>query len=194
MANELRCSHCDRLCREGEKYCSFCQEPIVNVAVSDGEMDGIPLEYWESFIDNNVDKYLKTFEKYPDKKWFRSFHFPACFFPFDWMVYRKMYWQAVVGWVINALLVMGMAYLYPTMPAFVVFCCPLVLFGLRVVFGMYAYTLYKQHCLHHLRRSLGSIVNGGVTILGVVVFAVIHNLLSGFLLEPLFTAIIYNRL
>lgn len=110
------------------------------------------------------------------------------------MVYRKMYWQAFVGWVINVLMIMGMAYVYPVMPAFVVLCCPLLLLGLRAVFGIYAYALYKQHCLHNLRRSLGTITNGGVTVLGVVVFAAVHNLLSTFLLEPLLTAIIYNAL
>ena len=194
MSNGLRCSHCDRLCREGEKYCSFCHEPIVRVEISDGDLDGIPLEYWESFIDNNADKYLKVFKKGSDKAWFTDFHFPAFFIPFEWMAYRKMYWQALVGWLASVLLAFGAAYLFPTAPALVVFGLPLLVIALRVVFALYAHALYKQHCLRHLKRSLGCVAEGGVTILGVVIFATVCDLLVTFLFQPILTAIIYNAL
>lgn len=192
MSNELRCSHCDRVCREGEKYCSYCHEPIVNVAVSDGNLDGIPLEYWESFIDNNADKYVAVFKKHSGKTWFTDFHFPAFLITLEWMAYRKMYWQAAVVWLIRVLFAFAMVWVYPVAPTFAVFGFPLLQIALQVVFGLYAHAVYKQHCLRKLNHSVGSVADGGVTILGVVVYTVLCDLLTTFLLQPLLTAMIYN--
>ena len=194
MSTELRCSNCDRVCRKGERYCSYCHEPIVTVFLSDGTLNDIPLEYWDSFIDNNADKYLEVFNKHKGKTWFRAFHFPAFWISVEWMIYRKMYWQAVVGWLVTVLFALGMAYLAPMAPAFVLICCPLLLIGLKIVFGMYAYAIYKQHCLRNLKRSLGSVANGGVTVFGAVAISALISLINTFLLEPLITAIISNRI
>ncbi len=194
MSNELRCSNCNRLCRAGEKYCSYCHEPIIKVEISDGDLDGIPLEYWESFIDNNADKYLKVFKKGSSKAWFTDFHFPAFFIPFEWMAYRKMYWQALVGWLASVLLAFGAVCLLPIAPALVAFGLPLLVLALRAVFAMYAYAIYKQHCLRNLKRSLGCVADGGVSILGVVIFATVCDLLATFLIQPILTALIYNAL
>lgn len=192
MANELRCSHCDRLCREGEKYCPYCHEPIVNVVASDGNLDDIPLEYWESFIDNNADKYLKVFKKHPDKTWFADFHLPALLWPFEWMVYRKMYWQAIIVWGVRVLLAFGLAWLFPLAPLFSIVAVLVLAVAMQVGFALFAHALYRQHCLHNLRRSLGSVANGGTSVFSVIVFAVLADLLSTFLLRPLLTAMIYN--
>ena len=192
MSNELRWSHCDRLCRAGERYCPYCHEPIVSVAVSDGKLDDIPLEYWESFIDSNADKYLKVFKKHPDKTWFADFHLPAFLWSLEWMLYRKMYWQAAIVWAARVLLVFGMVLLFPVMPVFSIVAFFVLAVGMQVGFALFAHALYKQHCLRHLRRSLGSVTSGGTSVFGVIVFAVLANLLSTFLLQPLLTAMIYN--
>ena len=192
MSKELRCSHCDRLCREGEKYCSYCHEPVVSVVVSDGKLDDIPLEYWENFIDNNADKYLAVFKKHPNKKWFTDFQLPALLWPFEWMAYRKMYWQALLVWGIHVLLLFGLTSLLSVMPVFSLVAMALLTIGVNVACALFGHALYKQHCLHHLRRSLGSVTSGGVSVFGMIAFAVLTYLLSTFLLEPLLTAMLNN--
>ena len=192
MSKELRCSHCDRLCREGEKYCPYCHEPIVTVSLSDGKLDDIPLEYWESFIDSNADKYLKVFKKHPDKKWFIDFHLPAFLWTLEWMLYRKMYWQAAIVWAVRVLLAFALIWLSTIEPVFAIVSIMALLLAWQVALPLFAHALYKQHCLRNLQRSLGSVTNGGTSVISVIVVSVLINLLSTFLLQPLGTAMIYN--
>ncbi len=192
MSSELRCSNCNKLCHPGDRSCPYCFEPITVVEVFDGNLDDIPVDYWESFIDSNADKYLKVFKKHRGKQWFTDFHLPAFLWPFEWMMYRKMYWQAAVAWAARVLLAFGTVFFFTIKPILSLVVLMVALIGMSVGFALFSHALYKQHCLRNLRRSLGSVTNGGTSVGSVIVFSILSHLLSTFLLEPLLTALIYN--
>jgi Tfp pilus assembly protein PilE len=59
---------------------------------------------WRTFIGRNADKYLEKFTAFT--KWGRddfalTWHWPAFFVPFWWMIYRKLYLWALLTFVIS---------------------------------------------------------------------------------------------
>ena len=104
MAVQLRCSNCDKLCSADEKYCPYCHEPLNAVVVNDAkELDGFPIDRWETFIGPKAEEYLKVFTKHTDKKWFRASHLWAILCTGEWLMYRKMYWQAAIAFAVSSL-------------------------------------------------------------------------------------------
>ncbi len=186
MSEQIRCSNCDRLCAPDDRYCPYCHEPVAQVDVFNGDLDGVPIDYWESFIGDNADKYLAVYKANADKKWFRHFHFPAFFFTLDWLVYRKMYWQALVVWLVNVLIVFAMGWLFNINPALVLMS-PIFILAVRLFIGLYAYAIYKQYCVRNIQK--GNVVNGGTSVVAVIIVAILSGLITTFILEPLLLAI-----
>lgn len=198
MSVQIRCSNCDRVCESTDRYCPSCHEPLAMVKVDDNPpIEGIEQDFWRGFIDKNADKYLNVFEKGLDGKPIRNFHLPAFLITTEWLIYRKMYWQALVSWLASTLFVLGMALLcravsYESVGLILLFSPVLVLAG-RAVFAFFAYDVYKNHCLRHLRKNPGVTVNGGTTIIGAILCYVISMVISNLILEPVTTALIFVR-
>ena len=198
MAVQIRCSKCDRLCEPADRYCPSCHEPLTLVQLDDNPpIEGIEKEFWVGFIGKNADKYLNVFQQKPNGKWFRNFHLPAFLITTEWLVYRKMYWQALVAWLFSTLLLFGMAMLcrvvsYQQIFAVLVIFMLLVIAG-RAVFAFFAHNVYKNHCLRHLRRNPGVTINGGTTTIGAILCYVVSQIISNVIIEPILTALIYMR-
>lgn len=186
MSTELRCPNCNKRCGANDRYCPYCHEPVARVEVFDGNLDGMPLDYWESYIGDNADKYLSVYKANADKKWFRHFHFPAFWITVEWFIYRKMYWQALVIWVTNILIVFSFAGLFNSHPVLSAICLPIVSIAMRFFFGLHAYAMYKQHCLTNIKK--GAVANGGTSVVAVIIASVLSNLVTTLVLEPLIIA------
>jgi hypothetical protein len=64
-------------------------------------------ENYRSFIGKHADSYLARFErftKHGTDTFAFTWHWPAFLVPFPWMLYRKLYWWAVVALLMDALL------------------------------------------------------------------------------------------
>ena len=112
-------------------------------------------------------------------------------------MYRKMYWQALVSWLVSMLFVMGTALLcravsYESIFSVLVFSMITFLAG-RAVFAFFAYDVYKNHCLRHLRKNPGLAINGGTNLIGAILCYVISMVISDFILEPIMTNLIFIR-
>lgn len=189
MSVQIRCSNCDRICEPTDRYCPSCHEPVVSVQAHDAPLDGIELGRWEKFMGPNADKYLRVFKKHQGKSWFRDFHFPAFFVSVEWLIYRKMYWQAAIAWAVAMLSIFGVLLSWRLSPPFTVFFYPLLLIVIKVVFGMFAHAVYKRHCLRQLQKAPESTVKGGTFTAGVIVYVVLNNLFVYFVVEPLVLAL-----
>lgn len=193
MSVQLRCSNCDKLCGPEERYCPYCHEPLQAVTVADAtELDGYPIDRWESFIGPRADEYLKVFTKHPGNGWFRASHLWAILFSCEWLVYRKMYWQAAIAWAISSLLVVGVALSWYISPPFTLFFYPFLIVGLKIAFGFFAHSIYKKHCLRQLDKGLSATANGGASVASVIIFVVVANIFTNYVLVPLTTALAMN--
>ena len=193
MAVQLRCSNCDKLCSADEKYCPYCHEPLNAVVVNDAkELDGFPIDRWETFIGPKAEEYLKVFTKHTDKKWFRASHLWAILFSVEWLMYRKMYWQAAIAFVISSLFVLGVSVSWYLSPPFTLFFYPFLIVAAKIVFGFYAHAIYKMHCLRQLAKGLSATANGGVSVASVIVYEVLAGMVANYVIEPITIALVMN--
>lgn len=193
MSVQRRCSNCDKLCSAEERYCPYCHEPLKTVVVNDAkELDGFPVDRWEAFIGPKSDAYLSVFTKQPGKKWFRSSHPWAIFFSVEWLMYRKMYWQAAIAFVISSLFVLGISVSWYFSPPFTLFFYPFLILACKILFGFYANAIYKKHCLRQLAKGLSATANGGVSVASVIVYEILGGVFVNYVLEPLTIALVMN--
>lgn len=90
------------------------------------------------FIGKNADKYLKrfaSFKKGGNDGFAVTWHWPAFFVPFWWLIYRKQYLLAALAFVLSFI--------------------PLVGFLLMPVFGLTAYYIYYSYSKKKLREING---------------------------------------
>lgn len=103
------CSKCGKEVSEGSSFCQHCggslsatpgnmQSPIMSA--------GLTVEDFTAFVGKNSEKYLQKFAKFNVggiDSFKATWHWPAFFVPFWWMLYRKLYgWAALVfftGWI-----------------------------------------------------------------------------------------------
>lgn len=92
------CPGCGREVPEGSFFCKECGGPQAQ-----GRPSGITNEDLALFVGKNREKYLPRFAKFTraGADSFRlTWHWPAFFVPFLWMLYRKLY-----GWAALALII-----------------------------------------------------------------------------------------
>lgn len=92
----------------------------------------------QTFIGKNADKYLKrfaNFKKGADDGFAVTWHWPAFFVPFWWLIYRKQYWLAALAFVLSFI--------------------PFVGFLMMPVFGLTANYIYYRYSKKKLREISG---------------------------------------
>jgi len=128
MAN---CAKCGQETKAGEAFCRQCgtrlsggqagaQTPFPKTQTNESEL--------AMFVGKNADKYLERFKKFTSgttDSFSVTWHWPAFFFSFFWMLYRKMYLWAFLGLFLGCVPYVGL----------------LAMFG----FGMAGYYLYYKH-------------------------------------------------
>ncbi len=157
------CAKCGNRLEEGQRFCRFCGSPVGAAgAASDASSRSDDADL-ALFIGKNAERYLSRFRKFrggSEDSFNVTWHWPAFFFSFWWMLYRKLYgWAALV---------------------FFLGCVPYVGLIMMVVFGISANYLYYRHAkrrVAELRAGPGTDVEkaaalaraGGVNNVAVVV-------------------------
>jgi type II secretory pathway pseudopilin PulG len=131
----------------------------------------IPREDYKSFIGKNADKYLSKFDRFGmdgTGKFVATWHWPAFFFPFFWMLYRKLYPWAVLILFLN----------------FAVNVVPFGYIIFMITLGMTGNYIYYKHAKNKIlqirqthpsdrERSAHLARAGGVNVVAVVVIAIL---------------------
>ncbi len=172
------CVQCGNKIEEGQQFCRFCGTKVEGAATrpsGSAPPTAVTEKDLALFIGKNADKYLSRFERFSsggEDAFAVAWHWPAFFFSFWWMLYRKMYgWAALV-------LLLG--------------CVPYVGLFMMIVFGMSGYYLYYRHAkrrVQELKARPGTDVEkaaalaraGGVNNVAVVLVPLIIVALVGIL-------------
>lgn len=174
MANEIKCSACGKVYNGTSGYCRYCGEPInIKEAQNDSVLEGIDIENWKQFIGDNHQKILPIFKKHQGKKFFVDFITPAFFFPVQWLLYRKMYKEAVFTEIFSWLLVFCVLLLAKVEIALTtVFMLPLLLLC-KIILALPCPMFYRNYCKKELSKEEPNYKKGGVSWMAAVVFSYI---------------------
>lgn len=114
MANSIiKCEHCGAICNLKDGYCKSCWKKISNEAEqNDFIIDGIGQSELENFIDKNSDRYIDIYKKHEGEKVFLHMNWAAFFFGLNWVLYRKMYKYALIGYIVSFLISVVMMTLF----------------------------------------------------------------------------------
>jgi Tfp pilus assembly protein PilE len=103
---------CPKCGKEAVKEGSFCQGCGAKLPVQGGGPQGsvaashLQESDYRTFIGKNADKYVAKFGHFSsggEGSFAATWHWPAFFVPFFWMLYRKMYFWALLVFVIGAI-------------------------------------------------------------------------------------------
>lgn len=101
----IKCEHCGAICNLEDGYCKNCWKKLSCEAEQDNFIiDGIGQSEWESFIGKKADRYIDVYKKNEGKKIFLHINWAAFFWGLNWMLYRRMFKFAVIGYIISAVL------------------------------------------------------------------------------------------
>lgn len=105
MNGTVTCENCGTVCFEKDGYCKSCWKKLpVAAEQEDYIIDGLGQAEWEDYIEKNTVYYMDVYKKNEGKKFFLHINWSAFFFGFNWVLYRKMYAVACVGYLISFLL------------------------------------------------------------------------------------------
>ena len=97
------CTKCGEEVAAGSSFCPKCGGKLSN-SQSAPVSSVITEQEYDNFIGNNADKYLTKFKKFNidgTDSFSATWHWPAFFVPFFWMLYRKLYLWALLAFVIS---------------------------------------------------------------------------------------------
>lgn len=101
------CKKCGKAVEEGSSFCQNCGEKLFNLqsdVQSPAMSSMITDDDFRIFIQKNAFDYITKFKKFQTINSIDSFsatwHWPAFFVPFWWMLYRKIYGGAVLAFFI----------------------------------------------------------------------------------------------
>lgn len=104
----IKCTNCGATCKTKDEYCKNCWKRLsVEIEPDNSLIDGMSQSEWvewELFIDKNADRYIETYKKNHNKTLFPSMNWSAFFFGLNWVLYRKMFKVAVIGFIITSLI------------------------------------------------------------------------------------------
>lgn len=114
MEVAMFCSKCGKETSEGSSFCQYCggslsasplntQSPIMTA--------GLTVEDFTAFVGKNSEKYLPKFAKFNAggiDSFKATWHWPAFFVPFWWMLYRKLYGWAVLAFFLGIIPYLGL--------------------------------------------------------------------------------------
>ena len=93
------CTQCGSEIRSGESFCRQCGARLGDNAAGPGATTAVTENDLTMFVGKNTDKYLGSFRKFAaggEDSFAATWHWPAFFFSFWWLLYRKMYvWMLV---------------------------------------------------------------------------------------------------
>ncbi|WP_223913314.1 DUF2628 domain-containing protein [Geobacter sp. AOG1] len=125
-----------------------------------------------TFVGKNADKYLRKFENFTsggDDGFAVTWHWPAFFVPFWWLVYRKQYMWALLAFFISFIPYVGLL--------------SMVAFGLTGNYIYYIYTKKKLNEINSMPSEMGRAVEiaraGGVNNVALVLVPLIGIALLG---------------
>lgn len=101
------CAKCGKEVTEGSSFCQHCGEKLPDVhdvAQVPAASSVITNEDYATFVGIKTEKYLPKFKKFSAHEMdnFRAtWHWPAFFVPFWWMLYRKLYGWAILAFFIG---------------------------------------------------------------------------------------------
>lgn len=108
------CTKCGKEVVEGSSFCQNCGEKLSNLqsGIQNPAMSSmITDEDLTTFIGTNATKYLTKFKKFNIggiDNFGATWHWPAFFVPFWWMLYRKIYGWAVLAFFIGIIPYVGL--------------------------------------------------------------------------------------
>jgi Tfp pilus assembly major pilin PilA len=130
------CEKCGKEVQGGEIFCRHCGARLLSQQASPSGFAStgkINDEDYALFIGKNSDKYLAKFKKFNltgEDSFAATWHWPAFFVPFFWLLYRKLYLWALLVFIVGLI--------------------PYVGFAAMVVFGISANYLYYTHAKNKL--------------------------------------------
>jgi Tfp pilus assembly major pilin PilA len=193
------CSKCGKEISEGSSFCQHCggNLSVATVGTSSQIMTaGLTVDDFATFVGKNSEKYLPKFAKFNAggiDSFKTTWHWPAFFLSFWWLLYRKLYgWAAIAFFlpfiVVFSLSLTGMAVagsnaaFYPLV-SLVVWAA---LLSIRFGWAIFANRLYYNHTkkkLHEIKQLHPApetqkaviTVSGGTGNVAVVLGAVIGS-------------------
>ena len=106
------CSKCGKEAIEGSSFCQHCGGSLSPTQDStQTASSGLTNEDFRTFIGKNSEKYLAKFAKFNADgadSFKATWHWPALFVPFWWMIYRKMYGWAALAFVLGIIPYVGL--------------------------------------------------------------------------------------
>lgn len=183
----MYCTQCGAKNPDDAKFCSTCGAAVVPTAAgaTPASMPD-PVEYYKAIIGpKNQDYYLLRFKGFDERgKPGVSWHWPALFFPFLWLLYRKMWKAAILLFFAPPLvwLVAGVVMTFIPSQAVNGLLALAVAVAIFVVPPLYANALYYRHCRRHIeavrgahpdpQRQIGELSGSGGTS-GVAIFVIV---------------------
>jgi hypothetical protein len=165
------CTSCGKQAGEGSSFCQDCIDKVSNIRSdlqSSPASSAITDQEYDAFIGNNAEKYLTKFRKFSINgvdSFSATWHWPAFFVPFYWMLYRKLYFWALLVFILSIV--------------------PYVNFVLMIAFGATGNYIYYKHTRKKLlninfttsfsdiQRAVNVARQGGVNGVAVVIAPII---------------------
>jgi len=131
------------------------------IALSGDEVrvPGVSEEMYKAVIGpNNQEEYLRHFARFDEKgRIGASWHWPAFFVTFAWLIYRKMWgFAAIYLFLLYVVTPQLMDFAHMVGGASEIVLTLAVLFGAIFLFPMYAHALYYMHCRKKIADSAAS--------------------------------------
>ncbi|MBI4844682.1 MAG: DUF2628 domain-containing protein [Nitrospirae bacterium] len=101
------CRKCGKETAEGGSFCPHCGENLSsaeNHAQQQGMRSAVTNDDFTAFVGKNSERYLPKFAKFNAggiDNFRLTWHWPAFFAPFIWMLYRKLYGWALLAFIIG---------------------------------------------------------------------------------------------
>lgn len=190
------CSQCGNSNDSSARFCSGCgfslpqigQEATTSQARSN-ESENLEEFYKAAIGPKNQSYYLRIFQRFEnDGKTGASWHWPAFFITFYWLLYRKMWRNALIYFFLPYLVMIPLgiigAMAGSSADAVIGFGYLLYLAGIFLLPALYANALYYHHCnkkiteakesSHDMQRQLGELSGkGGTSNVALIIVLVI---------------------
>lgn len=147
------------------------------------ERDWLTRQEAAAFVGSNADFYLETWKQHADTT-FKGWNWAAMFFGLEWMVYRKLYGEALALFFLGFCISGVAGFFLPDLLG------ELAGYGFRAVIGALGNMLYRKKALRVLRRMgsqndaerLAELARRGGVSLGSILVMLLLELALGFLL------------
>lgn len=131
------CANCGKELPEGSSFCPNCGEKVAPVLL--GQLpEGIRDEDFIAFIGKNAERYLPKFRKFNIggvENFTPTWHWPAFFIGFWWLLYRKLYLWALIAFIVDISFIFSRFFIFPPFTSFVA----------MIIWGVAGNYIYYRH-------------------------------------------------